>query len=100
MQIVSSKTALTVCVVLNNIIVTKNNQNRGELNMSTSSISFPETVPGMNSRTPITRHTMIMLKINTDLRHLYLSVTAPTTGRISKPESGSTVNIKPTRADE
>jgi len=43
---------------------------------------------------------MTDVKINPDLRHLYLSVMAPTTGLTTKDIIGNTVKIKPTTTDE
>lgn len=100
MHVVSSKTVLAIEPVLSKVIVQKNNQNNGDFITFALSISVLTTVPGINISIHINRLIITKIKVNADLRHLYLSVMAPIAGRISKPGSGSIVNIKPTMSDE
>jgi len=80
--------------------VLKNNQNNGDLITSLSSISALTCVPGIAISAHKARQLITMVEINAVLRHLYLSVMAPMTGRISKAGIVSNVKIKPTMIDE
>jgi len=95
-QIVSSKTLFTVPSVLIKAIVVKNIQNVGDLTTSKSLISSFDIVPGIIDSKHTNTNVIIELAINTDRRHLYLSVTAPTIGLINIPGIGCNMNIKPT----
>jgi len=53
-------------------------------------------VPGIIDSKHTNKNVIIELAINTDRRHLYLSVMAPTIGLISIPGMGCSMNIKPT----
>lgn len=91
---------LVVMHVLSMATAVKNNQKRGGLITLTSAISVSTFLPGINISTQTTRQLIIMVEINTVLRHLYLSVMAPTTGLINKAGSGSNVKIKPMMTGE
>lgn len=95
-QIVSSKTLFTVPSVLIKEIVVKNIQNSGDLITSKSFISSFDVVPGIIDNKHTNTNVITELTINTDRRHLYLSVTAPTIGLINIPGIGCSMNIKPT----
>lgn len=92
----SSRSVLTIKNNFIKVIVHKNNQNVGDLITSPSHISSFDEVPGINKRKPTKMLKIVMQKINADLRHLYLSVTAPTIGLTNNPGSGIIVRIKPT----
>jgi len=100
MHIVSSKTVDILQFVLYKVTVQKNNQNIGDLITSTSSISVRTVEPGMNISIVIIRHLVAIIKTKTALRHLYLSVIAPISGRTNKPRNGRIVKIKPTMTGE
>jgi len=100
MHIVFSKTDLAVVLVINMAIVLKNTQKVDDLITLTSEISVSMVRPGINISTQITRQLITMSVINAILRHLYLSVRAPTTGLTIKAGSGINVKIKPTMTDE
>lgn len=99
MQIVSSKVLLTIPFALIKALVAKNNQNSGDQTASTSFISS-ETVPGIIDKTNTNTNTIIEDPINTDRRHLYLSVTAPMTGLNNNPGKGCNMRNRPTRNAE
>lgn len=96
MQIVSSRAPFTIPSALIIAIVLKNNQNNGVLITSKSSISLFEVVPGIIDNKPTSKNVIIELPMNTDRRHLYLSVMAPMSGLNNKPGIGCSMNIKPT----
>jgi len=99
-HIVSSKIVLALQPVLSKVIVQKNNQNNGDFITFASSVSVLTAEPGMNISILINILMITIIKISADLRHLYLSVITPITGRSNKPGSGSTVKIKPRMTDE
>ncbi|CAI6360965.1 unnamed protein product [Macrosiphum euphorbiae] len=80
---------LAVIHVLSMVTVVKNNQKIGDLITLTSEICVSTFLPGINISTYTTRLLITMIEMNAFLRHLYLSVMAPTTGLISKAGSGS-----------
>jgi len=82
------------------VIVPKNNQKVGDLITSTSAICVSTLVPGINISIQKTRLLITKNEIKAGLRHLYLSVIAPTAGLINKAGSGSNVKIEPTITDE
>lgn len=100
MHIVSSITILAIIPVWNKATVLKNNQNSGDLSTSSSFICVSEAMPGINIHENDNRLMIIIIKINANFRHLYLSVKPPTIGRINKPGSGISVKVKPTMTDE
>jgi len=100
MHIVFSKTDLAVVHVVNMAIVLKNSQKVGDLITLTSAICVSTFLPGLHISMQTIRQLITMSVINTILRHLYLSVMAPTTGLTIKAGSGSNVKIKPTMTDE
>jgi len=57
-------------------------------------------VPGITISAHKARQLNTMVEINAVLRHLYLSVMAPMTGRINKAGIVNNVKIKPTMTDE
>jgi len=69
------------------VTVLKNNQNSGDLITSMSFISVFTAEPGINISIFINRQVIATLKVSAFLRHLYLSVMAPTVGRINKPRN-------------
>jgi len=89
---VSSKIVLALESVLSKVTVHKNNQNNADFITFLSSVIVLTAEPRM-----IISILINILKINADLRHLYLSVNTPITGRTNKP---STVKIKPTMTGE
>jgi len=89
MHIVSSKTVPIIQFILFKVTVQKNNQNSGDFITSVSSNSVLTTEPGIKISIIINRLLNTIFKTNTALRHLYLSVIAPITGRTNKPGSGS-----------
>jgi len=97
---VSSKIVLALEPALSKVIVQKNNQNNGDLITFSSSVIVLTAEPGMNISILINILMITIIKINADLRQLYLSVITPVTGRTNKPGIGSTVKIKPTMTGE
>jgi len=93
---VSSRTISTIPTILIKPIVVQNIQKSGDLITSKSFISSFAVVPGIIDSKQTNRKMIIEFAINTDRRHLYLSVTAPTIGLISIPGIGCSMNIKPT----
>jgi len=100
MHIVSSKTVVILLFILYKVTVQTNNQNSGDFNTSVSFISILTAEPGMNISIVINRLLIAVFKTKTALRHLYLSVIAPISGRTNKPRSGIIVKIKPTMTGE
>lgn len=100
MHIVSSKTVPVILSTLYKVTVQTNNQNIGDLITSVSFNSALTTEPGINISIFISRLLNTVFKTNAVLRHLYLSVIAPITGRTNKPGSGRIVKIKPTMTGE
>jgi len=80
--------------------VVKNIQKVGDLITLTLAISVLTAVPGINISKQTIRQLITMSVINAILRHLYLSVRAPTTGLTIKAGSGRNVKIEPTMTDE
>lgn len=96
MQIVSSNTVFTVLSTLIKETVPKNNQKSGDLITSKSFSSSFDVVPGIIANKAINKNIIIELAMNTDRRHLYLSVIAPIIGLINVPGIGCSIKIKPT----
>jgi len=57
-------------------------------------------VPGITISAHKARQFIAMVEINAVLRHLYLSVMEPMTGRTNRAGIVNNVNIKPTTTDE
>lgn len=83
----SSITVVTTLDIMIKVTVLKNNQNSGDFITSTSFISVFTAEPGINISIFTNREQIAILKVNAALRHLYLSVMAPTVGRISNPRN-------------
>lgn len=100
MQTVSDKTPFAIPTVLIKVIVPKNNQNSGDLITSMFLSSSFDVVPGITNSKLVMKNKIIELAMYTVRRHLYLSVMAPTIGRVNTPGIGCSMKIKPTMKAE
>lgn len=95
MQIVFSKIFFTAVHIPIKAYVIMNNQNNGDLMTYESFISSSELIPRIIDSKHTNKYMIIEFEINTDRRHLYLSVTAPIIGVIICSGIGCSMNISP-----